>query len=174
MSKIDATVTRFKDVSDGFISMKRELKEDVGSQRELSFDYFMYYTRYRFNRDDSEGSTDMVSFVKALGNNMLDGGLSAKIAKFSKAMDDMILVRGDIGLQEYMSNYSLGLCVVTKDEYEREYESTGGGKAPKGLSVTYPLLHFAQATGWHNFLKINDWRPVIWNSETKEFEEVPM
>lgn len=165
MSKIDATVADFKEVSDAFIKMKQQFVPN--SQDALMFDYIIPYSAYWFDPEESntaKNSVDMVYFVKFLSNNMLNGNLSAKVTKFCRSMDDMILTRGGIGLPDNMSSFSLGFCMMTKKRYEKTYSDI------KGYSTIYPLLRFAKATGWNNFLKINDWKPVKYNEKTGELE----
>lgn len=164
MSKIDAAVTNFKVVSDAFIDMKQHFVS--GSQEALEFDFYMPHALYWFDPDsESErNSVDMAYFLKFMSNHLLDGNLSAKVTKFCVLMDDMIPVRGSIGLPDDMSNFSLGFCLMVQGRYNTEYNEL------KGYSTIYPLLRFAKVTGWHNFLKINDWKRVRYNSQTDLFE----
>lgn len=164
MSKIDEAVTSFKVVSDAFINMKQRFS--ANSQEALEFDYYMPYALYRFDTEsDNKGnSVDMAYFFKFMSNHLLDGNLSAKVTKCCIFMDNMIPVRGSIGLPEGMSNFSLGFCLMTQGQYNTEYTYV------KGYSTIYPLLRFAKVTGWHNFLKINAWKRVKYNSNTQLFE----
>lgn len=164
MSKIDATVADFKAVSDAFIEMKRSFSP--GSNNELAFNYFLPLSCYYFGMEDDESKTsvDMGYFVNVMSSRMLNGMLSAKVAKFSSSMKDMILLRGDVGLPDQMSSFSLGLCVMTKSRYNETYNDRSGFK------TIYPLLRFAKKTGWDKFLEINDWKAVRYNEDEDKFE----
>lgn len=73
-------------------------------------------------------------------------------------------MRGDVGLPDQMSSFSLGLCVMTKSRYNETYNDRSGFK------TIYPLLRFAKKTGWDKFLEINDWKAVRYNEDEDKFE----
>lgn len=167
MEKIDAVVESYIP----FAAAMRDWKH-VTSDREdaLVFDYYQKMAMYLY--DEYFTTMDMLHHARYMADRALvDGTLSAEVTRLARAMKEMIVVQEcfdyDGKLPE--DGVSVGINLLRKDQYEREYE----GNTIKPYSVIYPLTRFDQVTRWSEFLKINDMKNVVLDKESGTIHEEP-
>ncbi|MEG0889932.1 MAG: clostripain-related cysteine peptidase, partial [Bacteroides sp.] len=106
----------------------------------------LYYFYYNAN------SVDMLSAFSRIATAVLDGQMTADVAKLKLSVDKMIPISHCAGTPNFLNRVSLGINWIDKKVFEAVHPEL---PIPT-LEGLYSKLRFEQMVGWSRFLKTNN------------------
>ena len=123
---------------------------------------------YRFRKIDysnpSECLTspffDLADYAHKLAEETGDNQLATISTEIDHAFDDLIISYADVNWNEqHLDHYTLSVCLIDKLLYNFDYIGAGN-QFLANYNDGYEQCTFHKLTGWGNFLRINEQRPL--------------
>lgn len=194
LSYVESVVQAVKEYTTNLVELKKEFDNEPNANS-LRFDlmnsacgpndFGYYYTLdgsenlseeeqaqltgalYYFGNSDA---VDMLSIFTRVGGSLLDARLSASAYKLKKAIQNMCPIRYSVGTPDFIetNKVSVGICWSRNNDFKAVESSYP--EASNTLEEVYKMLDFDKATGWSNYLNINDFKYLGINEDGRLYD----
>ena len=150
--KIDAVLAVIKRLTDRLIALyptkKADIDEATGAVYGILFQTGLPPVENPFY--------DIANYALALKETTQDDELKTISADLDKAFNEAIVMYRDVNKSPTIAleHYTLSVCLVTKEDYNADYLSSG--KYVSNFNTGYEQSDFHKLTGWGNWLNTNE------------------
>lgn len=150
--KLDAVLAVVKRLSERLIALYPTKKEQIDEATAAVYGFV-----YKTGLPPVENPFyDIANYALALKETTGDEEFGTISADINKAFNDAIMVYRDVNESPTVAleHYTLSVCLVTKEDYNADYLSSG--KYISNFNTGYEQSDFHKITGWGNWLNTNE------------------